>query len=1245
MSAAAAVPPARRRHAHLAQGLGILAMATAVAACSSDPPSAPASPGSGRDDAAPIAEADQQAPSTQTAREDSAAPVDAGRSGRDDAAPTAEADQQASSTQPAKEDPAAPVDAGAGRFGIDQDTTIRDVLDALTGAEQACIRGDRDDDVLEAMLDTTVLPEDDDGTGPSILSCLDPDTAREFFLSVAMATMVAAAGQEGLSARTGEDDEACMRDLMAGVDVAALAAEPDGFEEFDVSGLIGASDLSLGLFACIPDLFVASMGDLTPEQESCVRDLMADVVAGDYGSVLASDPELEAMLEFEPGLASLGPLLGLSFDLLTCTPDEFFDDAPPASGDSDDGPDDHAGVLERATPLDVGEVASGKIDHDGHIDYFVFQAEEGMHYQIDVARGTLPYSTATLYDADGFELASGYYYDDELDENIAWESRLSWPAEYTGEHFVAVEGSAGNPGTYTLTVVLDDHADVLDRATSAGVGENVPGAIDVEGDIDFFVFRAEQGMRYRIDVALGTLPGSTASLYGDEPYALTGEYNYTDASRIHWLAEYTGDHYVAVRSPWGTYGGTYTGTYTLTVTLHAFPDDHADVLDRATSVSVGETMPGAIDGDGDIDYFVFQAEQGMHYRIDVALGTLPGSTAALHHRDGYGLAHSDDYGDPDTSRIHWQADYTGDHYVAVQVPRDETGHTGTYTLTVTPVADHADELDRATSVSVGETVPGVIYGEGDIDFFVFQAEQGSRYQIDVALGTLPDLTATLYDADGYGLASSDDYGDPAASRIRWQADYTGDHYVDVQSPRGNTGTDTYTFTVTLDAFPDDHADVLDRATSVSVGGTVPGVIDVEGDIDFFVFQAEQGLHYRIDVALGTLPDSTAALYDDAASMLAYNRGYDAASRIHWQADYTGDHYVDVQGRGRFDPNGTYTLATGTYTLTVVLGHDHADVLERATSVSVGEAVPGVMYGEGDVDFFVFRAEQGTRYEIDVALGTLGDSDATLYDSYGLELAFNEDFDNTGASRIHWQAGYTGDHYIAVRDFYGGGAGTYTLTVTPAAVLDDHADLLHWATSAGVGEAVPGAMDHDGDIDFFVFRAEQGMRYQIDVALGTLTDSVLGRHDAYGRKLAFNDDYGGTAASRIHPQASYNGDHYVAVQGPTGSTGTYTLTIVSTAGHTFNAVTAGSSHSCGLRTDNTVTCWGSNYNAQADPPPGAFNAVTAGSDHSCGLRTDNAITCWGGSDYGQADPLPGTFKAVAAGWGHTWGLRTDNTVTC
>ena len=66
-----------------------------------------------------------------------------------------------------------------------------------------------------------------------------------------------------------------------------------------------------------------------------------------------------------------------------------------------------------------------------------------------------------------------------------------------------------------------------------------------------------------------------------------------------------------------------------------------------------------------------------------------------------------------------------------------------------------------------------------------------------------------------------------------------------------------------------------------------------------------------------------------------------------------------------------------------------------------------------------------------------------------------------------------------------------------------------------------------------------------------------------------------------------------------------------------AVAAGADHTCALRSDQTIECWGSNQDwygeevNQSKAPPGDFTAVSAGGVNSCGLRTDETVVCWGG----------------------------------
>lgn len=102
---------------------------------------------------------------------------------------------------------------------------------------------------------------------------------------------------------------------------------------------------------------------------------------------------------------------------------------------------------------------------------------------------------------------------------------------------------------------------------------------------------------------------------------------------------------------------------------------------------------------------------------------------------------------------------------------------------------------------------------------------------------------------------------------------------------------------------------------------------------------------------------------------------------------------------------------------------------------------------------------------------------------------------------------------------------------------------------------------------------------------------------------------------------------------------------------WNTVDAGTKHTCGVRSNGTVTCWGSNtdwqekYSGQALPPTGTFGSVSAGGYHTCGVWTDGTVACWGSNDHGQAAPPQGAFRSVSAGDHYTCGIRADASLAC
>ena len=476
--------------------------------------------------------------------------------------------------------------------------------------------------------------------------------------------------------------------------------------------------------------------------------------------------------------------------------------------------------------------------------------------------------------------------------------------------------------------------------------------------------------------------------------------------------------------------------------------------------------------------------------------------------------------------------------------------------------------------------------------------------------------------------------------------------------------DSYLVPDDYTGLPDDHGNSEGDATAIRVGADVRGTLDYDDDIDFFRFQAEQGQSYQIDVALGTLDDSILNLYDTEGWFLDTNDDYGNtyASRLSWYAGNSGERYVAVEGYG-----------TGTYTLTVsLIIDDHGDSEGDATAIGVGAEVGGELEYDGDFDYFSFQAEAGWSYQIDVALGTLDDSIVELYDADGSFLDANDNYGNTYASRLSWYATSSGEKYVFVGGY---GIGTYTLTVS---LIDDHGNDFESATRIAIGEAVAVELEHLDDIDVLVFRARPGTEFLLTLNWeyyafreNYTEPPLLAVYSANGqeqtRLMGYDFREIEVPSIGLVWRALTGGDYYIVIgDGNTEGASAFSVTeeeatepiatptaaprATSTPRPTpptssFDSVSAGAIHTCGVMSNGSVACWGADEYGEATPPAGSFVSFSAGGAHTCGVRNNGSVACWGWDEYGQATPPAGSFDSVSVGYGHTCGLRSDGSVAC
>ena len=465
----------------------------------------------------------------------------------------------------------------------------------------------------------------------------------------------------------------------------------------------------------------------------------------------------------------------------------------------------------------------------------------------------------------------------------------------------------------------DDHGDGPSEAASIVLSQVVGGAMDHALDADYFEFEAEAGRKYNITLAYSAesalrvtlhLPGEGAP----QRLVKNGHVPGTLGVRVPWVVPTSGVYYLAVDSGEGA-----TGEYTLAITpAMAAPDDHGEGPANATNISVGQTVTGSLDYESDTDFFKVQVETGTTYRIQgeshhFKVGRLRvlGTDGRMEASDIVALEIDLGY----KWRFQGEPEESGLYYLVID---DLRGRIGGYTFSIgtiaAPMDDHGDDASSATVLPLGEIVQGSIERPFDKDYFHLDVEVGRQYNILLNHISIPYQPVTLFATDRVTpvLEYSPTDGRPfKGSFIPWVPTGSADYFLLFRSPDNDLGDYTLAVYPAI-AGSDDHGDAVAEATRMEVDELVPGVLDREGDVDYFRFMAAAGLEYDISADYGSLDDARLSLYglDGVTPESSFvGRGREGQQdTIRWIAPASGEYHVVV-----WRPSGevgAYTLEVG-----------------------------------------------------------------------------------------------------------------------------------------------------------------------------------------------------------------------------------------------------------------------------------------------------------------------------------------------
>ncbi len=800
-----------------------------------------------------------------------------------------------------------------------------DGLGGLSEEEHDCIRDEIGPDAYESLLGKTIFDGETEPSEVGIWECLGKESAVNFLKRTAAFDFVSRfeffhRTDERFGRHSVRDEIACMDRVLERMDIPRLisAGLTDvGLEDYrhGVAAIIG-----FGMcYGALPS--IVEMDDHSDEIDGATEIAIGSFIEGNLDAKFGAEsdqdvfqfiavPGLVYEMDLDYGDWRLDDFPGDQrpyFAIEVFEPDGWgFSTARPVLWEPSnsgvhylfvkgagsfpyefeisisDYVDDFGNDIETATEIPVGGTVEGTIRQVNEHDYFWFDSEMGVSYQIDVELSD-DYLAPDL----GPDDLTVTFLDTDRNEIGQISDRRVWEAPTSGEFFLEVTGARYTyQGSYRIAVsessYRDDHGDDLGSATEITLGKNVAGSLGTDLDADFFYFDAMSGQAYEMSVETDVEGVFYFDLVDPDGDSVSQE-----QSASTWQAIDDGRYFIRVWSD-------DIGDYTLSLNTSDYVDDHRD--NEATVVLLGQPVEGYILNSSDLDAFSFVGVAGEAYDVEVESGTLNDVVMTLYDSQGTWLNWFDE------ERFTWQAWESGNYFVYLYSPDG-----GNYTFTVSKSDyrdDHGDDEEYATALEVSETVSGVIgldagyywesvgNNEGDHDMFSFVAEREQLYSIDVELGSLLRSGIKLSDAAG-------DIQSSGTTRIVWEAARSGKHYIRVSG----LGVGDYELTVARFDYINDHGDDFLSASPIEIGESLSGTIGLEGESDYFRFTSTEGEAYQIDLISDDLQYPWLTLQNTVGEELGSD-----SSQLKAQAAASKDFFIVVSS----------LLSTGDYSLSIKL---------------------------------------------------------------------------------------------------------------------------------------------------------------------------------------------------------------------------------------------------------------------------------------------------------------------------------------
>ena len=829
--------------------------------------------------------------------------------------------------------------------------------------------------------------------------------------------------------------------------------------------------------------------------------------------------------------------------------------------------DEETGIAQLArviSPDAAGAVLDGAIQLAGDADLLAVDTtlDGRLIARLD-PRGSIFATRLEILDQSGRVLTTG-----TLDAQFRQQANLVvTPGQ---RYFVRVTGDDGATGRYQLQVrqIADDQPDLPSLAkTDLQLAQSTTGAVQFDGDSDVFRFTADQSGDFIFQAKAGSGKLDPRISIID---ANGNELGFNDnggqgtAALLGLTLESGQTVYVKV----GGKPGGGSGNYELLVTSDriADGDDYADTLrlalkEQSSLLSLADgsgSVEGSINRTDDID--LFRLVVPSNGRFEILVKASGGLNPRLDLLDATGrLVAGDDAGGQGVDAFISRVLTGGDQiFLKIQGLSDTIGG---YSLEFRPFQttgqtipdDVGDSVEQAKALNLNADGIAVFDGNievgGDVDYFTVAVAESGSLLIDLGTSGTGNLDTILY-AKASATSQwevNDNVRGSTASRV--VLDVKAGDIVQVKATGFGTTTGKYALKLEmLPPVPDDFTNNLadPEPLESNLTGNQSGEIESVGDRDLFVYTpSEDGfLTVALERVVGSGLNPQLRLLDTQGNILVQDNdsgvGVNSLAQVRVRAGVP----VLIQAGSALANTGKYQLAWSLST------DDFGDTAGSAQELDVTNNLfeqDGRLGTSSDNDWFVYVADREGlvtfRMEPTNSNETL-DPYLFVLDGSMAIMGSSSRVDGGKLAEVSIQVSAGQVFYLQTASL-GRTMGDYRLSST--AVADDYGSSKENAFELELDGQnrladLEGAVDISLDRDWFQIVAQADGRVRMSLTGVDEFDPAILVVDADGRIVAANDDFGGSADSRVDLRLKANEVYYIEASGFGSSEGAYVLRI-------------------------------------------------------------------------------------------------------